>query len=178
MEALLGNANALCKELSEQNAVISSKVEALQADQKSKEEDVVGVANEQCIEMPTSENPPDWEASPIKHTANPIQDTTFSADDTFDESMFLPNVHDDLKSPQTDENKTPPTPITSNKRVLFSPSGEEIANVKAAAKSATPVQRMTRSMRNKGRTPLGKSAVQNASSTTRKSRAKRQKSDD
>ncbi len=169
LEVLLENANALCKELSDKNASMSG-------DQKSSEEEnVFEAANEQFIVMmPTSENPSGWESSPIIHN-NPLLDSTFCADDTFDESLFLPNVQDEPKSPQTDENRSPPTPLTSNKRVLFS-STEDVANVKASGKTDTPVQRMTRSMRSKARTPLGESAVQNASSTTRKVRAKRQKS--
>ena len=173
LEVLLENANASCKELSEQIATMSADNET-PADLKSMEEGVVAAVNEQFVEMPSSENPPDWESSPINHINNPLTDSTFCADDTFDESMFLPNVQEEPKSPQTDENKSPPTPLTSNKRVLFAPA-EDDSNVKVEAKTATPVQRMTRSMRNKARTPLGESAVQNASSTTRKGRTKRQK---
>jgi hypothetical protein len=172
LEALLENANARLKELSDINA---SRDEIVPGDHKSSEKgNVVGAANDQFLEMmPSSENPPDWESSPITHN-NPLSDSTFCADDTFDESMFLPNVQDEPKSPHIDENRSPPTPLTSNKRVVFS-SAEDVANVKASSKTDTPVQRMTRS-RSKARTPLGKSAVQNASSTTGKVRAKRQKS--
>lgn len=194
LEVLLENANASCKELSEKIATMSADNET-PADLKSMEEGVVEAVNEQFIEMPSLENPPDWESSPINHINNPLTDSTFCADDTFDESMFLPNVQEEVKSPladennspptflpnvqeepkspQTDENKSPPTPLTSNKRVLLAPAGND-SNVKVAAKSATPVQRMTRSMRNKIRTPLGESTVQNASSTTRKGRTKKQ----
>jgi hypothetical protein len=162
LEVLLENADARVKELCDKNA---SRDETVPGDQKSVEEENVFEATNE---------PPDWESSPINHN-NPLPDATFCADDTFDESLFLPNVQDEPKSPEIDENRSPPTPLTSNKRVLFS-SAEDVANVKALGKTDTPVQRMTRSMRSKARTPLGESAIQNASSMTRKVRTKRQKS--
>lgn len=171
LESLLENANAKFRELSENAGSVSVQGEIVPAIRKSTDEDGSEGVNKQPIMMPSSEKPPDWGSSPINSS---LPDSSFCADDTFDESMFLPNVQDEPKSPPTDENMSPPTPLTSNKRVLFSPA-EDVTKVKAAGKTESPVQRMTRSMRNKARTPLGKSAVQNASSATRKVRTKRQK---
>jgi kinesin family protein 15 len=167
-----------------------------------------------------------WEASPIKSADDAIHETAFGGDDTFDESMFLPNVDDvdddEANAPPSDDSKTPSKTPFKEKRALFSPASRiepELAcqtvaanelspvdddadndddsktpfkekremfspksrkknaqvNQKEAAKKAeTPVKRLTRAMRDKIRTPLGKSTLQNGKpdssvSTKRKS---------
>jgi chromosome segregation ATPase len=171
-----------------------------------------------------------WEASPIKSADDAIHETAFGGDDTFDESMFLPNVDDvdddKADAPPSDDSKTPSKTPFKEKRALFSPASrieselacETVAanelspvdddadndddsktpsktpfkekremfspksrkknaqvNQKEAAKKAeTPVKRLTRAMRDKIRTPLGKSTLQNGKpdssvSTKRKS---------
>jgi len=114
-----------------------------------------------------------WNPSPIKPVDEPPQNTTFGADDTFDESMFLPNIDDNVNktldmqedrtaTPPTDENsKTPSKTPFKEKRALFSPTREK---TKTPARRMT--RRMTRSMNKTTRTPLGKSAVQNTPSSS------------
>ena len=109
-----------------------------------------------------------WEPTPIKSVKESLLDTTFAADDTFDESMFLPNVDGEADTPQTGDSNTPSkTPFKEN-RALFSPMSREVS----AKKAQTPAKRLTRAMRNKMRTPLGKSAVQNTPLSTHLSRRK------
>ena len=109
-----------------------------------------------------------WEPTPIKSVKESLLDTTFAADDTFDESMFLPNVDGEADTPQTGDSNTPSkTPFKEN-RALFSPMSREVS----AKKAQTPAKRLTRAMRNKMRTPLGKSAVQNTPLSTHFSRRK------
>ena len=109
-----------------------------------------------------------WESTPIKSVNEALQDTTFAADDTFDESMFLPNVDGEADTPQTGDSNTPSkTPFKEN-RALFSPMSREVS----AKKAQTPAKRLTRAMRSKMRTPLGKSAVQNTPLSTHLSRKK------
>jgi len=175
-------------------------------------------------EQVTDMNPPSsssssgvsiWEASPIKSADDAIHETAFGGDDTFDESMFLPNVDDDninADSPPSDDSKTPSKTPFKEKRALFSPGSRiesepaskviatnelspvdddadnddsktpsktpfkekremfspksrkksaQIRQKEAAKKAETPVKRLTRAMRDKIRTPLGKSTFQN-----------------
>ena len=112
----------------------------------------------------SSDIPSPWDPSPIKPVDEPPQNTSFGADDTFDESMFLPNIDDNVNktTPPTDENsKTPSKTPFKEKRALFSPTREK---TKTPAKRMT--RRMTRSMNKTTRTPLGKSAVQNTPSSS------------
>ena len=109
-----------------------------------------------------------WEPTPIKSVKESLLDTTFAADDTFDESMFLPNVDGEADTPQTGDSNTPSKTPFKEKRALFSPMSREVS----AKKAQTPAKRLTRAMRNKMRTPLGKSAVQNTPLSTHLSRRK------
>jgi len=104
-----------------------------------------------------------WEPTPIKSV-----NETFAADDTFDESMFLPNVDGEADTPQIGDSNTPSKTPFKEMRTLFSPRSREVS----AKKAQTPAKRLTRAMRNKMRTPLGKSAVQNTPLSTHLSRRK------
>jgi hypothetical protein len=79
--------------------------------------------------------------------------------------MFLPNVDGEADTPQTGDSNTPSKTPFKEKRALFSP-------MSTAKKAQTPAKRLTRAMRNKMRTPLGKSAVQNTPLSTHLSRRK------
>ncbi|KAL7543705.1 hypothetical protein ACHAXR_013199 [Thalassiosira sp. AJA248-18] len=143
---------------------------------------------EKADEYPASSSdvPSQWNSSPIKPVDEPPQNTTFGADDTFDESMFLPNVDEQVPVqeeatntplpssrsstshlPPSDENKTPSKTPFKEKRALFSPPEGE----RASKNSVTPAagRRMTRAMRNKMRTPLG-AVGNNTPSSSRKVR--------
>jgi hypothetical protein len=100
--------------------------------------DVNGMASpNQGAGSPAQNNSPSQEAN-----------TMFGADDSFDESMFLPNIKDE-------ENTTPSKTPLKERRGLFSPPN------KMPLKSTPLVKR----------TPLGKSAQQNTpASSTRKLR--------
>lgn len=164
-----------------------------------------------------------WKASPIKTVDDAIHETAFGGDDTFDESMFLPNVDDDeynieADAPPSDDSKTPSKTPFKEKRALFSPGSRiesepackaiatnefspvdddadnddsktpsktpfkekrEMFSPKSRKKNAqarqkesvkkaeTPVKRLTRAMRDKIRTPLGKSTLQNGKPDSR-----------
>ncbi|KAL3816158.1 hypothetical protein ACHAXA_001645 [Cyclostephanos tholiformis] len=147
-----------------------------------------------------------WESTPIKVVDEGLRDTTFGADDTFDESMFLPNVDCDAVIPQTADNSSPINPPPKEEKVFSSPRSIEMSAQKAqtpavddeadipqtadsstplktlskeervlssprnieksAKKAQTPAKRLTRAMKNKLRTPLGKSAIQNTPLST------------
>lgn len=204
--------------LGEENA----NIDALKAKIDELERD-----NEVLREQATTMNPPTssssssgvsiWEASPIKTVDDAIHETAFGGDNTFDESMFLPNMGDDddnieADPPPSDDSKTPSKTPLKEKRALFSPGSriesepacckaiatnelssvnddtdndysktpsktpfkekremfspksrkkKQVTQKEAAKKAETPVKRLTRAMRDKIRTPLGKSTLQN-----------------
>merc|ERR1711937_681281 len=84
----------------------------------------------------SSDIPPPWNPSPIQPAGEPVedpsQDNPFGAEDTFDESMFLPNVDD-----------------ITNKTIEIQETGE---NNKTVSSQSINTRRMTRSM-NRNSTP-------------------------
>lgn len=76
------------------------------------------------------------------HDDDPVN-TTFGADDSFDESMFLPNV----QAEERNENQTPSKTPFKERRALFSPT-------KTPLTSKTPAGKVNHLKRNE-RTPLG-----------------------
>jgi len=164
------------KEGDEKELVEASEVSEAQRDEMKAKIEALEKENASLREKssknppPSPDIPPTWNASPIKPVEEPSQNTTFGADDTFDESMFLPNVNDQTKLNQTleikeqSENKTPSKTPFKEKRAVFSPVSEK---PKTPAKRMT--RRTTRSM-SRTRTPLGKSSVQNTPSSNCKVR--------
>jgi chromosome segregation ATPase len=141
-------------------------IEALEGEKDASEKEDAALreqsnANPSSASSP-SENSSPWGSSPIKSIDEALRDTAFGADDTFDESMFLPNVDVETDIPQTGNISTPPKTPTEEELVLSSPRSRE----RSAHKAQTPAKRLTRAMRNKLRTPLGKSAVQNTPLST------------
>jgi len=100
-----------------------------------------------------SDIPPPWNPSPIP-AGEPVEDTSrdnsFGADDTFDESMFLPNVGENanktLEVQETDENSKAIS--TANKTLEVQETDENSKTI--STQSMT--RRMTRSM-NQNSTP-------------------------
>eukprot|EP00571_Detonula_confervacea_P009428 CAMPEP_0172328386 /NCGR_PEP_ID=MMETSP1058-20130122/60324_1 /TAXON_ID=83371 /ORGANISM="Detonula confervacea, Strain CCMP 353" /LENGTH=1901 /DNA_ID=CAMNT_0013045499 /DNA_START=59 /DNA_END=5764 /DNA_ORIENTATION=+ len=182
-KALTTKIEALERGKSSEDALIA-KIDALEKENAT-------LRDQSCENIPSSSSssdiPSPWKPSPIKLVEEPSHNTTFGADDTFDEAMFLPNI-DELvninntldnqdtgnNTPQTDDSsKSPSKTPFKDRRALFSPLEEQSASKTPAKKTHTPAKRMTRSMRNKARTPLGKSALQNGtpgSHSTRKVR--------
>jgi hypothetical protein len=146
--------------------------EALKVTIEALEKENSALREQSNVKPPSSSSSSDitspWEPTPIKSVNESLQDTTFAADDTFDESMFLPNVDGEADTPQTGDSNTPSKTPFKEKRALFSPMSREVS----AKKAQTPAKRLTRAMRNKMRTPLGKSAVLNTPLSTHLSRRK------
>lgn len=204
LETLLEKANALNNELLESNARFTAREIVGDSDTTNEKfmlnddvetknhsldkitdhaafklhEDIEAKRDSLDIEMPSSsasEAPPDWKSSPINHFNDQLLDATFCADDTFDESMFLPNVQAEEPKTSIIDGNTSPKAQLDDMRVIYGPPEEAPASSMAVSKIQTPVKRLTRSMKNKSRTPFGKSAIQNVSSSTTTARTKGRK---
>lgn len=191
-EVMSAELDTLKKEKDEALEKAKSSEEALKAKIEALEQECSALREQTFQDPPSgSSSISSPQSSPIKPFDDEALANSTFGDDTFDESMFLPNVNEQVNdktpdqgngnsTPQTDENsKTPSKTPFKEKRALFSPdeqpSKKKRASKKAASKTQTPVRRTTRSsMRlrqsTSSRTPLGKSAMENTPLSSRKVR--------
>ena len=172
----------------QQEEEFKAKIAALEQDKAKSDEDAKAAKSERdelkskiaSLEREkspfSSSDPSQWEPSPVKPAEEPIQDTSFGADDTFDEDSFLPNnatvdnaaflpPKKNDEGAKSDENASPDeltpskTPFKKRRSMFDS----------ASKKTATPAKRITRSRAKRIRTPLG--PVQQTPGSSRKHRS-------
>ena len=157
------------------HAELKARVEALEKAKLSEqarfevlEKENASLREEAATKPPPSSSsesdvPSPWKPSPIKPAAGEpasLQDTTFGADDTFDEDMFLPNVDEQPnedatltninEQPNEDEADNTPKSEDSEQTPSKTPFKEKRAFLEAASSAKkTPAKRMSRSRRSK-----------------------------